>query len=109
MSAGILISETGDQGQSDGNLSLISKMEFNVDYLPKDSVVSSGDIVVTSGTGGIFPPNLKVGTVISVKTDFTGLSLNAVCRPMLNLSNLKNILVLTDFNGKESKPSVGGK
>ena len=108
---GILISETGDAGQTEGQLVLRSKGEFKIGYLPKESAVSPGDIVVTSGRGGVFPKNLKVGTVTSVGTDATGMSLSAVCKPIVSMSNLKNVFVLTDFNGKDvsSASSTGGK
>lgn len=33
-------------------------------YLPQDSVLQNGARVITSGHGGIFPPNLPVGTVV---------------------------------------------
>jgi rod shape-determining protein MreC len=109
--AGIIISETGDPGQSGGKLDLISKGEFMVDYLTKDSAVAPGDIVITSGTAGIFPKNLKVGTVSSVSSDNTGMSLYVVCSPMVSLTNLKDVYIITDFNGKESTAvsKAGGK
>jgi len=106
--AGILISETGDSGQSQGDLSLLSKGEFKAGFLPKDSAVSPGDIVVTSGIGGIFPKNLKVGTVDSVSAEDTGSALYAVCRPMVSPASLKNIFVLTDFSGKDLSVSKNG-
>jgi rod shape-determining protein MreC len=101
LQAGVLVSETGDPGQSQGDLGLLAKGEFKVMYLTKDSAVSPGDIIVTSGTGGVFPRNLKVGTVDSVTTDQTGMSLYTVCRPMVSPTSIKNVFVLTDFNGKE--------
>ena len=100
--AGILISETGDSGQSQGDLSLLTAKEFKAGLLPKNSAVSQGDIVVTSGIGGVFPKNLKVGTVDSVASEKTGMSLYAICRPMVDPTSVKNIFVLTDFNGKQS-------
>jgi rod shape-determining protein MreC len=106
--AGILISETGDSGQSQGDLSLLSKGEFKAGFLPKDSAVSPGDIVVTSGIGGIFPKNLKVGTVDNVSAEDTGSTLYAVCRPMVSPASLKNIFVLTDFSGKDLSVSKNG-
>lgn len=34
-------------------------------YLPQDAVINNGARVLTSGHGGVFPPNLPVGTVVS--------------------------------------------
>lgn len=35
-------------------------------YLPQNSIVSPGDVVVSSGHGGMMPPGIPVGTVSSV-------------------------------------------
>lgn len=37
---------------------------LKLDYLPADVRVSPGDVVATSGAGGVFPAGLKVGEVI---------------------------------------------
>lgn len=105
--AGIIISETGDPGQSQGDLSLLSAGEFKAAMLPKDSSVSTGNIVITSGTGGVFPKNLKVGIVDKVGADKSGMAY-AVCKPMTDPASLKNIYVLTDFSGKDPTVSKSG-
>lgn len=46
-------------GNNDQNLDLI--------YLPRDADIKVGTRVLTSGHGGIFPPNLPVGVVTSVE------------------------------------------
>jgi rod shape-determining protein MreC len=109
--AGIIVSETGETGRAQGDLSLLSKEEFRVSSLPKDNAVSSGDIIVTSGTSGIFPKNLKIGTVDRAETDSTGIFTSTICKPMVSPSNLKNVFVLTNFNGKQSSSvsASGGK
>lgn len=109
--AGVFVSDTGDTGQSHGDIGLIAKDQFKVSYLSKDSAVAPGDIIVTSGTSGVFPKNLKVGTVDSVSTDETGASVTAVCKPMISSSNVKAVYVLTSFTGKlaTSSSTGGGK
>jgi rod shape-determining protein MreC len=37
-----------------------------VSFLPADAKVSAGDWIVTTGHGGIFPPDLPVGRVVNV-------------------------------------------
>lgn len=110
---GVIVSDTGDTGQAHGDLSLYKKDTFKVMYISKDSAVSQGDIVVTTGTSGVFPKNLKVGTVTSVGTEENGASLSAVCKPMASPSNVKSVYVLTNFSGKlaesSSNPSGGSK
>ena len=40
-----------------------------ITYIARDAHITPGSIVVTSGSGGIFPPNIPVGTVNSVNGD----------------------------------------
>lgn len=107
---GVIISDTGDTGQAHGDLSLYKKDSFKILYISKDSAVSQGSIAVTTGTSGVFPKNLKVGTVTSVVGEENGASLSAVCKPMVSPSNVKSVYVLTSFSGKytESSSASGG-
>lgn len=98
--AGILISETGDTGVSSGDRKLQANGQIKINYLSKESTVSPGYIVVTSGLGGFFPKNIKVGTVLEVAKESSGMSLYAICKPMVDSLNIKSIFVITDFNGK---------
>lgn len=105
VSVGSFVSDTGDAGVSEGDHDLLSKNQFKITYLPKDSAAASGDIVVTSGRGGIFPKNLKIGTIQSVKSESSGVSLYGVCTPIVDPSSVKNVFVITDFNGKTASAS----
>jgi len=98
--AGILISETGDTGVSSGDRKLQANGQIKINYLSKESTVSPGYIVVTSGLGGFFPKNIKVGTVLEVAKESSGMSLYAICKPMVDSLNIKSVFVITDFNGK---------
>jgi rod shape-determining protein MreC len=44
-----------------------------MDFIHKDAAIQPGDEVVTSGLGGVFPPNIPIGVVDRVYTDVTGL------------------------------------
>lgn len=56
-------------------------------YLPEDAKISDGDDIATSGTGGLFPPGLRIGTV----TDSAG-DPRATLRA--NLDDLEYVSVL---------------
>jgi rod shape-determining protein MreC len=62
--------------------------------LRADDVVE-GDIVVTSGTDGIFPPGLMVGTVHNVHRG-TGMFLNAEVELSADLKRLEEVLILPE-------------
>lgn len=96
----VVVSETGDIGLAHGDRTLSSKGLLAIDYLPKDSAVATGDIVVTAGRAGVFPANLKIGLVQQVKTENSGISLYAVCKPLADPTTVKDVTIVTSFTGK---------
>lgn len=67
--------------------------------LPLNEPVEPGQLVVTSGFGGIFPPGLLIGTVESVETGEYGLSLQAKVRPAADLVHLDEVFVVVGGTG----------
>ncbi len=65
--------------------------------------VQPGDTVVTSGLSTIFPPNLVIGTVDSVKAGTPGLAQSAVITPAAELDYLRNVFVVETTNGAAGK------
>ena len=55
-----------------GALAIASGMnlpQLTLDFLPEETPVRTGDRVLTSGHGGLFPPDLPVAIVVSVEGD----------------------------------------
>lgn len=69
-------------------------------YLSEDTTVAAGDIIVTSGVGGLYPKNLIVGTVTAVKRSETDVSLYAEVTPAVSVKDVHDVLVITAFEGK---------
>lgn len=65
---------------------------LSMKYLSLDAGVSVGEVVMTSGIGGIFPKELRIGIVESVKKDTDGLHLNARIKPYVNFSRLEEVI-----------------
>ncbi len=68
-----------------------------MDMLPLDSQVSSGDLVITSGLGGNFPPDLVIGQVTSARLAPNGLNQQAQVRSLINFDTLEIVLIVTNF------------
>lgn len=77
------------QGQPDGLL--------RMKYLMAESAVVKGDVVVTSGLGGGFPPGIFVGWVLDVSYSDGQMFHEAEVRPAASLTGLTDVLVITDF------------
>lgn len=74
-----------------------------VAYLSEKDVVRAGDVMVTSGMGGIFPPELIVGRVLEAAPDERGLFQRVRLEPAVDLSRLQEVFVITG----ERTPPVG--
>ncbi len=66
-----------------------------ISYLRRNDRVREGDVMVTSGMGGIFPPELVVGTVDSVTQRERGLFQKARLEPSVDYSRIEEVFVIT--------------
>ena len=66
-------------------------------YLSAQAELVSGDEVLTSGTGGLYPSGLVIGYIEGVYTDPSGLEQYAVLRPAADLDALAQVFVINDF------------
>ena len=55
--------------------------------------MKSGDKVISSGLGGIFPKGLSIGEITEVSTDDYGLTKLAYIRPAAKFSMLDHVIV----------------
>lgn len=98
--ASATISRNGDTGTTGGSVALAQKGRFRLNKLERNSGAAVGDIVVTSGFGGVFPSGLSVGKIIAVTPESDGLTLYATVEPYVDLGALKNVMVITSFAGQ---------
>lgn len=68
----------------------LCSMEFTV----REDDVKPGDIVVTSGIGGIFPKGLLIGEVTMVRKGQYGIFQTINIRPGINLARIEDVLIL---------------
>ena len=62
--------------------------------IPKSADVVEGDVVVTSGYGGVYPKGVLVGTVKALKNDEGGLLKYAVLEPAVDFQRLEDVVVI---------------
>ena len=92
---GIKVSRTDGSGIVEGDSELAKDVQCKLSFVDKNTPIIVGDVVETSGTGGIYPAGLVVGTVMSISADSTG-SLNyAVINPAVEIDKLSEVLVIT--------------
>lgn len=89
----VIIQRTGGRGLLrgiDGSNSYVCR----IDYLLRKEDVRVGDLVVTSGVGGIFPKDLVVGRISQITKRTYGLYQEVVVTPSVDFSTLDEMLVI---------------
>jgi len=69
---------------------------LNLTYLSSSAVVKSGEQVVTSGEGGIFPAGISIGQIVDAQQEEFGLYTEARVKLSANLGALNQVWVLTN-------------
>lgn len=80
--------------------------QASLDYLERREDVRAGDLVVTSGYGGIFPKGLRIGTVEHVEAAPFGLFQKAELKPAVEFGRLEEVLVLTSLDREPLEPGA---
>jgi rod shape-determining protein MreC len=93
-----LVQESRTQGVVAGSVNGDLKMEF----VSETADVKEGDLVLTSGVGGRYPPNELIGQVVGVNKAAQELFQSVSVKPLADLSRLESVLVLTSFTPKEA-------
>lgn len=96
---GALDNRTNDSGVLSGTLELAENGQTRLYNLSRSCNVAIGDYVVTSGEG-IFPSGLLIGTIQSIESDEYNTSIYAAIKPFVNMDEIRNVMVITDFDGK---------
>ena len=94
---GGLITRTGGAAILEGDLALMGEGKLKLTFLPENSQLMSGDLVTTSGRGGVYPSGIAAGHVEEVRTDASGIGQYAVIVPETDLDNLKQVFIIKDF------------
>jgi len=98
---GSLVWETEDTAVLCGDYELMKEGRAKLRYLPDGCTLAPGDTVITSGSGGIFPRGLVLGTVESVHSDSTGTGDWAIMAPAAEVEDIVHVYVITSFGGEE--------
>lgn len=77
-----------------------------LDLIPQDSNVQAGDLVLTSGLGGGYPPNLIVGQVVNIRTRDFDLFQQATVQPVVDFNRLQIVLIIVNFEPVDITPLI---
>src|SRR3712207_1148997 len=98
--AGMVNSTRENDGVVKGFRDYSNKLLAKLYFLPLDSKVKKGDVILTSGLGPFYPKDIKIGTVIEVEEDKGKLIKNAVIEPSVDFNKLEELFVVVPKNGE---------
>jgi rod shape-determining protein MreC len=79
---------------------------LRVKFLPIRAEVPIGEVVITSGLGGVYPKGIMIGRVVGVEGRSGALFQEAIVEPSVDFSRLEEVLVVT---GRDRRPSPSGR
>lgn len=91
---GVKVSRTGDVAVVEGDSELYSQNYCKMSFIDKGSNLIVGDILETSGSGGIYPAGLSVGAIRDVNSDSMGNLNYATVEPLVDFDKLYEVLVI---------------
>jgi rod shape-determining protein MreC len=97
---GAIVVRTTDAAVLEGDLELSKKGLCKMNYIDNATNINRGDIIDTSGLGGIFPKGLRIGRIEDIKPEPHGISQYAVIRPAVDFNKLRKVMVIKSFNGQ---------
>lgn len=75
--------------------------ELELYYLPTGLTdLVPGDVIMTSGIGGIYPKGIKIGTVKEVMLDTDTSGTNALVTPSVDFLHLEEVMIITGTGGE---------
>ena len=86
-----------DTGVITGKAELCDKNQTALTVITEKNKIKQGDVIVTSGMGGIYPPDLIIGTVSEIKYDSFDMSLYAIVKPYEDIKSISDVVIVTGF------------
>ena len=84
---------SGDMGIVEASSENALSGTCSMNYIDKSAKTVVGDMIETSGTGGIFPRGILIGKVTEIKEDGRNLTLSATVEASVNINNIDKVLV----------------
>lgn len=75
-----------------------------LDMIPQNTSIEEGDLVLTSGLGGGYPPDLIVGQVVNIRRRDFDLFQQATVQPVVDFNRLQIVLIIINFTPVDTAP-----
>lgn len=98
----VRIQPSGAEGLLQGSIT----GDITIEAIPQDAKINNGDLVLTSGLGGNYPPDLLIGQISGVRQRPVELFQTASVEPVVDFSQLEIVLVIVNFRPINIAPLI---
>lgn len=97
---GAMDQKSRDSGIATGSISLCDDGLLELSVISADNKIKPGDIVITTGVGGVYPPDIVIGKVAGLDYDEYDTTPYAIIKPYEDLKSITDVVVITSFDGQ---------
>ncbi|MEG0304939.1 MAG: rod shape-determining protein MreC, partial [Oscillospiraceae bacterium] len=94
LNAAAIVSSTRDTGIVTGDAEYAAMGKCVMTNLSRETMATEGDLVTTTGLGGVFPKNIIVGAIEEIMPEISGKSMVAIIQPNAKISTLTMAFVI---------------
>ena len=92
-----VVSRNRENGIITGSAEYASEGMCTLTNLERNTGVRAGDQIITTGLGGVVPPDLLLGSVQEVVPEQSGMSSTAVIKPGADPRTAKHVFIITEY------------
>ncbi len=92
-----MVSRTRDNGIISGSSDYAAQGLCTFTNLTRDTLANTGDEVITTGLGGVYPADIRVGTIVEIIPESSGTSSVAIIEPGADVLTIKQVFIITDY------------
>ncbi|MCL2030847.1 MAG: rod shape-determining protein MreC [Oscillospiraceae bacterium] len=107
MAAGAIVDRTSLTAAARGSFEMMQKDRLSLIHLRPDVDLMIGDLVLTSGIGGVLPGDVPIGRVADVRQERDGMSAVAELTPLADLDRLRVCYIVIGFDGASGEEEGG--
>ncbi len=97
---GAMDKKSGDSGIATGSAQLSEDGLIMLSVISADNTIKQNDIIITTGVGGVYPPDIIIGRVTKLDYNTYDTTPYAVIKPYEDIKSVSDVVVITSFEGQ---------
>lgn len=97
LEVGARVARTDEDAILEGDFALMLNGLTRLSFLPEEAKLVTGDQVITSGLGGVYPSGLVVGAIRTLDVEEDGITRYAQVEPSADIAGVQYVYVIIDY------------